>query len=251
MARYTSAALVRERLKTLPTTTLGTAQDAGTLDIEHTIEQGEAYVLDRLPARYKQLAIGNVYGEIVVWDAKSTTTSFTTKFYPLSATASHYIWKNPGEAVDFHLDHINSEDNDSILTEDTDYTLTKATGAVTGLTLDKGWRLVMSYRYGTWSLFQPASPTTYYNVPRGLTDIATDAACYFSLLALYTIGRQDYLLNSDTLDIIKHGIDIALKALKDGDSSFAEYDDVDFYEDWQTGDVQGKALPSSVEVVRG
>jgi len=251
MARYTSEALVRERLKSLGTAVIGTGQAAGTLDIEHTIEQAESYVLDLLPERYKQVAKGNVYGEIVVWDALSTTTSFTTKFYPVSSTANHYIWKNPGQGVDFHLDHINAEDNDSILTETTDYTITDATGAVTGLTLSKGWRLVMSYRYSGWSLFQPASPTTYYNVPRGLTEICTDAACYFTLLALYNIGRQDFLLDADNLANFKAAVDGALKAIKDGDRSFSEYDDIDFYEDWQTGDVQGAALPFSLKWGRG
>ena len=251
MARYTSANLVRERLKSMGTAIIGTGQSAGTLDIEHTIEQAESYVLDLLPERYKQLAKGNVYGEIVVWDAKSTTTSFTTKFYPINGDKAHYIWKNPGEGIDFHLDHINSEDNDSILTETTDYTITDATGAVTSLTLSKGWRLVMSYCYSTWSLFDPASPTTYYNVPRGLTEICTDAACYFTLMALFNIGRQDFLMNSENLANFKGAVDGALKAIKDGDRSFSEYDDVDFYEDWQTGDVQGAALPSSIRWERG
>jgi len=168
----------------MPDEVIGSEEDGGTLDIEKCIEDAESYILDGLPERYKELARGYVYGEILVWSAMSTTVGATMKFYPVT-TGSYILVKNI--APEYDMKHINTENNAAVLVEggSDDFTINIASGAVAGMTLVNGDRIATTYQYSGWSLFDTTDPTKYYNVPRGLTRMANDLAAYYVLRHLF------------------------------------------------------------------
>lgn len=252
MPRLTNYAKVREALRSMGTDVIADTSSAGTVDLDKTIEDAESYVIDTLPEKYRRLAAGYVEGEIVVYRALSTTTSFTTSFFPVNDDGTFYLLKNISSGgVDVRRVH--TENNASLLVEDTDYTFNKTTGAVTALTLLENDKLVMTYTYSltTESLYDPTSPGTHYNIPRELTRIATDAGAFFTLRHLYNTGRAEFLINTDILADLKDGVDAALKEVRDGKRSFHEYDDIDFYTDWESGDPDKGRKPYSLPSMRG
>ncbi len=252
MPRLTNYAKVREALRSMGTSVIEDTSAAGTVDLDKTIEDAESFVIDTLPEKYRRLAMGFVEGEIVVFQALSTTTSFITKFFPVNDDGTFFLLKNISpEGVD--LRHIHTENNANLLIEDTDYSFNKTTGAVTNLELLQNDRLVMTYTYSLTdeSLYDPASPGTQYNIPRELTRIATDAGAFFTLRHLYNTGRADFLLNTDILSDLMDGVNGALQEVRDGKRSFHEYDDIDFYEDWDSGDPDKGRRPYSIPVRRG
>lgn len=252
MPRLTNYNKVREALRSMGSAVIADTSDAGTVDLDKTIEDAESYVIDTLPEKYRRLAMGYVEGEIVVFRALSTTTGFTTRFYPVNDDGTFFLLKNiSSKGVDIR--RIHAESNANLLTKDTDYSFNEATGVVTALELNEGDRLVMTYTYSltTESLYDPASPGGHYNIPRELTRIVTDAGAFFTLRHLYNTGRADFLLNTDILGDLKASVDGALQEVRDGKRSFHEYDDLDFYNDWESGDPDQGRLPYSVEIGRG